>query len=33
MDAVGDTLFLAAQKGRLTKIGKGKSRIMWFDFQ
>ncbi len=33
MDAAGDSLFLAAQKGRLSKIGKGKSRIMWFNLQ
>jgi len=33
MQAVGGTLFLAAQKGRLSKIGKGKSRIMWFNLR
>lgn len=33
MEAAGGTLFLAAQKGRLSKIGKGEGRIMWFNFQ
>ena len=27
----GKTLFVAGQKGRLSKVGKGYSRIMWFD--
>ncbi|MBW2023631.1 MAG: VCBS repeat-containing protein [Deltaproteobacteria bacterium] len=27
----GKTLFIAGQKGRLSKVGKGYSRIMWFD--
>jgi len=29
--AQGNTLFLAAQKGKLTNIGKGSSQIMWFE--
>jgi len=33
LQVVGQRLFLAAQKGKLSKIGKGTSRIMWFDFQ
>jgi len=32
MQVVGQRLFLAAQKGTLSNIGKGSSRIMWFDF-
>ena len=31
MQAQGQTLFLAAQKGKLTNVGKGSSQIMWFD--
>ena len=29
--AQGNTLFLAAQKGKISNIGKGSSQIMWFD--
>ena len=31
MQAQGQTLFLAAQKGKVSNIGKGSSRIMWFE--
>ena len=31
IQAQGQTLFLAAQKGKLTNIGKGSSQIMWFE--
>jgi len=33
IQAMKGTLFLAVQKGRLSKMGKGKSRIMWFNLQ
>ena len=32
MDAADGTLFIAAQEGRLSTIGEGKSRILWFTF-
>ena len=31
MQAEGKTLFLAAQKGKISDLMKGSSRIMWFD--
>ncbi|MBW2105479.1 MAG: hypothetical protein JRI26_05500, partial [Deltaproteobacteria bacterium] len=31
MQAQGQTLFLAAQKGKVSNIGKGSSQIMWFE--
>ncbi len=31
MQAQGQTLFLAAQKGKVSNIGKGSSRIIWFE--
>ena len=31
MQAQGQTLFLAAQKGKISNIGKGSSQIMWFE--
>jgi len=31
MQVKGQTLFLAAQKGRVSNIGKGSSQIMWFE--
>jgi len=33
LDAAEGTLFVAAQKGTLSRIGKGKGRIMWFRFR
>lgn len=33
IQATGDTLFLAAQKGTLSRIGTGTSRIMWFQLR
>lgn len=31
MQAQGQTLFLAAQKGKIANVGKGSSQIMWFE--
>jgi len=31
MQAQGQTLFLAAQKGKISNVGKGSSQIMWFE--
>jgi hypothetical protein len=31
MQAQGQTLFLAAQKGKVSNVGKGSSQIMWFE--
>ena len=31
MQADGETLYLAAQKGKISKMGKGSGRILWFE--
>jgi len=31
MQVYGNTLFLAAQKGKIAKIGKESGQIMWFE--
>ena len=33
LQATKDTLFVAVQKGRFSKIGPGRGRIMWFNLQ